>query len=72
MHAGFCGNKLSQKNRVLENREKQNDTICSSCFHSLAHFIKIIKNVFLDVYNMLNKGKLQFLQLEIICYVNHA
>ena len=47
----------TEKEDFGKQRKKQNDTISSSCFHSLAHFRKIIKNVFLDIYNMLNSGK---------------
>lgn len=60
MHACSCGNKLRQKTRNLEKKTEktQRDNICSACFTSLAHFTQIVKNMFLDIYNMLNHKQL--------------
>ena len=72
MHACFCGKKIRQKSREFQTREKQIDATFSACFHSLAHFQKNIKDVFLDIYNMINNVQFEFSQLDFICYFNHA
>ena len=62
----FMDRKYQRILDSLETREKQRVAIFSACFHSLAHFQKNIKDVFLDIYNMLNIVQLEFSQLDFI------